>query len=59
LAATSAQVVVRDARDSTVVDFRSAADGVREIDTSDLSFDEVVDEVLVLVAAAGTRVGSR
>jgi cytidylate kinase len=58
LAATSSQVIARDAKDATVVDFHSAADGVRELDTSDLSFDEVVDAVLAMVAAAGRRVGS-
>ncbi|GAA3389660.1 (d)CMP kinase [Cryptosporangium minutisporangium] len=50
LAATHAQVVTRDARDSTVVDFLVAADGVVEIDTSALTFDQVVDAVLDVVA---------
>lgn len=51
LAATHAQVVSRDARDATVVDFRTAADGVVELDTSALGLDEVVAAVLDLVAA--------
>jgi len=49
LAATHAQVAVRDARDSTVVDFLVAADGVVEIDTSALTFDQVVATVLRVV----------
>ncbi len=51
LAATHAQVVARDAKDATVVDFHTAADGVTEIDTSALTPDAVVDAVLRLVAA--------
>jgi CMP/dCMP kinase len=49
LAATTAQVLARDARDSTVVDFSRAADGVVEIDSSDLGLDEVVAAVLHVV----------
>ena len=54
LAATHDQVVRRDADDSTVSTFLTAADGVVEIDSSGLSFDEAVTAVLDLVAA---RVG--
>jgi CMP/dCMP kinase len=52
VAATSDEVLRRDEDDSNVVEFRRAADGVVVIDTSALSFDEVVDAVLELVAAA-------
>ncbi|SHN47892.1 (d)CMP kinase [Cryptosporangium aurantiacum] len=58
LAATHAQVATRDKRDSTVVDFLAAADGVVEIDTSALTFDQVVATVLRVVsetAGAGIR----
>lgn len=50
LAATHAQVVHRDARDSTVAEFRSASTGVVELDSSALTLDETVDAVLDLVA---------
>ncbi|MFI5955925.1 (d)CMP kinase [Cryptosporangium sp. NPDC051539] len=58
LEATHAQISTRDARDSTVVDFLVAADGVVEIDTSALTFDQVVATVLQVVtetAGAGVR----
>ena len=58
IAATRAQVLHRDARDSTVVDFQTAADGVVRLDTSALTFDEVVDAVLQLVVARAGAVGS-
>lgn len=48
--ATRAHVVDRDAKDSTVVEFRTAADGVVTIDSSPLTFDETVDAVLAVVA---------
>ncbi|WP_245620445.1 (d)CMP kinase [Cryptosporangium arvum] len=50
LAATHAQIATRDARDSTVVDFLVAADGVVEIDTSPLTFEQVVAAVLRVVS---------
>ena len=53
LAATHAQIATRDARDSTVVDFLVAADGVVEIDTSTLTFEQVVATVLRVVSEAG------
>jgi cytidylate kinase len=49
LAATRAQVVVRDAKDSTVSQFLAPADGVVEIDSSHLGIDEVVAAVLAQV----------
>ncbi|WP_130494409.1 (d)CMP kinase [Motilibacter rhizosphaerae] len=51
LAATQDLVVLRDARDSTVAAFTTAAEGVVEIDTSALGFDEVVQAVLDVVVA--------
>lgn len=51
LAATRAHVVGRDAKDSTVVEFRTAADGVVTVDSSALTFEQTVDAVLGLVAA--------
>jgi cytidylate kinase len=49
LAATHAQVATRDARDSTVVDFTDAADGVTALDSSALTFEQTVDAVLGLI----------
>ncbi len=58
LAATRDQVVRRDRDDSTVSTFLTAADGVRTIDSSSMSLDEVVDAVLAEVAErTGVRVG--
>ncbi|MDF8266271.1 (d)CMP kinase [Luteipulveratus flavus] len=54
--ATRAQVVHRDARDSTVSQFIVAADGVTTVDTSDLDFEQSVEAVLAVVAARGERV---
>ena len=50
LAATRDQVVRRDRDDSTVSSFLTAADGVRTIDSSSLTLDQVVDAVLAEVA---------
>ncbi|WP_394941234.1 (d)CMP kinase [Psychromicrobium sp. YIM B11713] len=43
------QVLARDAKDSTVVDFQRAADGVVTLDSSDLDFEQTVQAVLRLV----------
>ncbi len=43
------QVLARDAKDSTVVDFQRAADGVVTLDSSDLDFEQTVAAVLRLV----------
>ena len=51
LAATRDEVLRRDADDATVAHFHTAADGVEELDTSRLGFEQVVDAVLALVAA--------
>ena len=52
LDATRDQVVRRDADDSTVSNFATAADGVVTVDTSTLSLDEAVDTVRAVIAAA-------
>lgn len=49
LAATHAHVVGRDAKDSTVVEFRTPADGVVTVDSSALTFAETVDAVLTVI----------
>jgi cytidylate kinase len=50
----------RDAQDSTVVDFLTAAPGVDVVDSSDLDFEQTVDAVLDVVRAAlPTQTGAR
>lgn len=44
------QVILRDAKDSTVVNFTQAADGVVTLDSSDLDFKETVDTALNIVS---------
>lgn len=57
LAATTDQVVARDAKDSAVAQFHEAAAGVVEIDSSHLGLEQVVAAVLAVVdAAVGQRV---
>ena len=51
IAATRHEVVGRDETDSTVVEFRTAADGVTTVDSSGLGIDETVEAVLRLVDA--------
>ena len=46
----NAQVIQRDAKDSTVVNFTQAADGVVTLDSSDLNFEETVDTALAIVS---------
>lgn len=46
---TRAQVVARDAKDSTVSQFSVAADGVVTVDTSDLDFEQSVAAMLDVV----------
>ncbi|WP_434621271.1 (d)CMP kinase [Arthrobacter sp. A5] len=46
------QVLARDAKDSTVVEFHRAADGVVTVDSSDLDFEQTVDAVLRVVVDA-------
>lgn len=50
VAATKDQVLRRDADDSTVVEFQTAADGVVTIDSTALTFDQTVEAVLEVVA---------
>ena len=45
----------RDAKDSAVVNFTRAADGVVTLDSSDLDFEETVDAALVIVAKVLNR----
>lgn len=52
VAATRAHVVGRDAKDSTVVEFQRAADGVVVLDSSDLTFEQTVDALEGLVRDA-------
>ena len=49
VAATSDQVLRRDARDSTVVEFQRPADGVVLVDSSDLDLPQTVQAVLDVV----------
>ncbi len=51
----AAQVTQRDAKDSTVVNFTQAADGVVTLDSSELDFAETVDAALVIVAKVLNR----
>jgi len=50
-ASVAAALHKRDASDSKVVDFLTAAPGVVVVDSSDLDFDETVDAVLGVIAA--------
>lgn len=50
--ATRDQVLRRDADDSTVATFHTAADGVVTVDSSHLDFEETVQAVLDVIAAA-------
>lgn len=50
--ATRDQIVRRDKDDATVSEFTQAADGVVELDTSDLDFEQSVAAVLRIVRAA-------
>jgi cytidylate kinase len=55
IAATRDGVVRRDADDSTVVEFRTAADGVVTIDSSDLDLEQTVAAVLEVVRRVSGR----
>ena len=50
--AVAASIAERDARDSRVVDFLEAADGVTTLDSSDLDFDGTVEALVHLVQRA-------
>ena len=51
IAATRDQVLRRDDDDSTVVEFRTAADGVVTVDSSALTLDQTIEAVLTVVHA--------
>ncbi|WP_104111480.1 (d)CMP kinase [Arthrobacter sp. N199823] len=46
------QVLARDAKDATVVEFQRAADGVYTVDSSDLGFEETIEAVIAVVRQA-------
>ena len=48
----AASLAARDAKDSTVVDFLTAAPGVTTLDSTDLDFARTVDALVALVRAA-------
>ncbi len=50
--AVGARLSARDAADSKVVDFLSAAAGVTVVDSTDLTFDETVEAIVRLVTEA-------
>lgn len=52
---TTAQILERDAKDSTVVEFQRAADGVVTLDTSHLSLEGSVDAVLQIIARTNRK----
>ena len=54
--ATRAQIVERDAKDSTVAQFLTAADGVVTVDTSDLDFEQSVAAVLGAIEASTSAI---
>ena len=53
-AGTAAELRDRDRKDSTVVDFLTAAPGVTTLDSTDLDFEQTVAAVIDLVTAAST-----
>ena len=50
------QIIRRDKDDSTLVNFTVAADGVATIDSTNLTPEEVVAQILILAERAGIRV---
>ena len=53
------QIVRRDRDDSTLVNFTVAADGVATIDSTNLTPDQVVAQILILAEQAGINPGER
>lgn len=49
---TVSEIVDRDAKDSTVVNFQTAADGVTTLDTSHLDLEQSIGAVLQIIAAS-------
>lgn len=58
-AAVAAALHRRDAADSKVVDFLTAAEGVTVVDSTDLDFDQTVEAVLTVVGAHGAVAGGK
>jgi cytidylate kinase len=54
LAETTASVRERDAKDSTVVDFFTAAPGVIVVDSSDMTFSDTVSAIVDIVQSRST-----
>ena len=55
LAETTASVRERDAKDSNVVDFFTAAPGVTVVDSSDISFSDTVSAIVDIVRAGSDQ----
>jgi CMP/dCMP kinase len=53
--AVAERLASRDARDSQVVDFMTAAPGVTTLDSTDLDFEATVQAVVALIVAAAQR----
>jgi cytidylate kinase len=53
--ATRDQVLRRDDQDSTVVEFRTAAEGVVTVDSSDLDLEQAVEAVLAVIGRVAGR----
>jgi cytidylate kinase len=53
--AVGEQLRRRDAADSRVVDFMTAADGVTTVDSTELDFDQTVDAVIAVITAEAER----
>lgn len=56
--ATRAQIVDRDAKDATVAQFQTAADGVVTVDTSELDFEQSVEAVLAAIGSKADGYGA-
>ncbi|MFB9310184.1 cytidylate kinase [Agromyces hippuratus] len=57
--AVGEQLRKRDAADSKVVDFMTAADGVTTVDSTELDFDQTVDAVIGVIRAAQLALAQR
>jgi cytidylate kinase len=55
LAETTASVRERDAKDSNVVDFFTAAPGVTVVDSSDINFSDTVSAIVDIVRAGSDQ----
>lgn len=52
---TTAQILERDTKDSTVVEFQTAANGVITLDTSHLDLQQSIDAVLQIIATSDRK----